>query len=519
MRVSGPKLDLTEIQWIADLPERMAARHPDKAAIIFNEFTVTYAELARRSDALLARWQREGLSAGDRIGYLGLNTEVFWYVFFAAARGGMVVAGYNWRNPAAEMAHAFGDSAPRLLIHDEAFSELAGAAAPALPPEARRITTEALRADLARAEGVPQRHPPQFRDPLVLMYTSGTTGVPKGALMPHGMISLLSQSYDRSPQWEDWRSEDVAISVLPNFHIAGVGFMLMGLCVGATMVQSANPAPDNLIRLMHDHQADRIYMVPTLIRMVLDAIDASGAPAPKLRGIYYGAAPISPALLERTIRTFGCRFTQFYGMTECSTTHVLGPDQHDPDRPGLMLTVGRPLAGVESEIRRPDGSLCAIGEAGEIWIRSQMQMSGYYNQPEASAQALVDGWYRTGDGGYHDAEGFLRLTDRLKEMIVSGGENIYPVQVENVIREHPAVAEVAVVGLPDETWGEQVVAVIELARGAQAPDVEALRAFGRDRLAGYKLPRRVEVVTQLPRTASGKVQRGKARALVLERQG
>lgn len=517
MRVTGPLLDRQDMQWVADLPAKWAAVYPAKIAIQCKDLGVTYAELARRSEALCARWQAEGLRPGDRVGYLGVNTEVFWYVFFAAAQGGFILATYNWRNAVREMSHGFSDSAPIVLYHDTDLTGLASAAAGALPAACRRQTTEDLRTALTDAAEVPALFPRRFDQPLVLMYTSGTTGTPKGALMPHGMLSQLSRSYDASSQWEDWQSGDVAISVLPNFHIAGIGFMLMGLAVGATMVQSANPAPDNLIALMRAHRADRIYMVPTLIRMVLDAIDASGAPAPRLKGIYYGAAPISPALLERTIRTFGCGFTQFYGMTECSTTHVLGPDQHDPARPEQMLTVGQPLAGVECEVRRPDGSVCGEGEAGEIWIRSEMRMIGYWNQPEATRAALVDGWYRTGDGGMIVPGGFLRLTDRLKEMIVSGGENVYPVEVENALREHPAIAEIAVVGLPDGTWGEAVTAVIELAAGAEAPDVAALRAFGREMLAGYKLPRRVEVLAALPRTASGKVQRGKARVLVLER--
>lgn len=515
MRAAGPALDRNTMLWVAELPGRIAAAAGGKPALITETETVTYAELDRRADALCAALQAEGLKPGDRIGYLGINTEVFWYVLFAAARGGFVLAGYNWRNAGPEMAHAFGDSAPRVLYHDVAMTVLTETAAPALPPNCRVQTVEDLRATLAVATGQPARRAFAFEDPLVLMYTSGTTGVPKGAVMSHGMISQLSRSYDASPQWEDWRAEDVAISVLPNFHIAGIGFMLMGLAVGATMVQSANPAPDNLIGLMRRHKADRIYMVPTLIRMVLDAIDASGQAAPPLRGIYYGAAPISPELLKQTIATFGCRFTQFYGMTECSTTHVLGPDQHDPAHPEWMLTVGQPLAGVECEIRRPDGSLCAPDEPGEIWIRSAMQMNGYWNRPEATAEAVVDGWYRSGDGGCLTQDGFLRLTDRLKEMIVTGGENVYPVQVENALRDHPAIAEIAVVGTPDEKWGEVVTAVIELAKGASAPDVEALRAHGREKLAGYKLPRRVEVVAALPRTASGKVQRGKARAQVL----
>ena len=519
MRVDGPKLDRDNMDWVADLPAKWAALTPDKPAILCGERSVSYAWLDRRAAALCARWQAAGLREGDRIGYLGLNSEVFWYVFFAAARGGFLLASYNWRNAVREMEHAFSDSAPSLLYYDTALQNIIDDAGHALPETCQRETVEALSASLTDASDTPKDAPRRFEQPLMLMYTSGTTGTPKGALLPHGMLSQFSRSYAATPQWEDWQADDVAISVLPNFHIAGIGFMLMGLSVGATMVQSANPAPDNLIRLLHAHKADRIYLVPTLLRMMVDAIDASGEPAPRIKGIYYGAAPISPAFLERTIRMFGCGFTQFYGMTECSTTHVLGPRQHDAAQPDLKLTVGQPLAGVSCEIRRPDGTLCAADEPGEIWLRSEMQMIGYWNRPDATAEAIVDGWYRSGDGGCVTGDGFLRLTDRLKEMIVTGGENVYPVQVENVLREHPAVAEVAVVGLPDEKWGEAVTAVIELRAGAEAPDTEALRAFGRSGLAGYKLPRRVEVLEALPRTAAGKGQRGRARQMVLERAG
>lgn len=515
MRVEGPKLDRIDMDWVADLPAKWKNYSPDKPAILSGEETVTFRELESRSAALCAQWQEAGLKPGDCIGCLGQNSEVFWYIFFAAARGGFLLASYNWRNAPGEMEFAFGDSAPTLLYHDTAYQEIVDQVRRALPDGCTRQTTEALRASLQCASAVPPEAPRVFDRPLVLMYTSGTTGTPKGALLSHGMISQFSRSYAASPQWEDWQQDDVAISVLPNFHIAGVGFMLMGLSVGATMVQSANPAPDNLISLLRTHNADRIYVVPTLLRMVVDTLEESGESAPSIKGIYYGAAPISPALLERTIRLFDCGFTQFYGMTECSTTHVLGPLQHDPSHSEQMLTVGQPLAGVTCEVRRPDSTVCDVEEPGEIWIRSEMQMLGYRNRPDATAEAVIDGWYRSGDGGYITKDGFLRLTDRLKDMIISGGENVYPVQVENVLREHPAIADVAVVGLPDETWGEVVTAVMELRKGAVAPDIDTLRAFGREGLAGYKLPRRVEVLDALPRTASGKIQRGRARAMVL----
>lgn len=514
MKTSGPTLDRSDIAWVADLPATFAAVSPDKPAIVTETGSITYAQLEARSNALCAHWQAEGLKPGDRIGYLGINSEVFYYVFFAAALGGYLLCSYNWRNSPRETAFVLNDSEPARLYHDGDLEPLVEKARQSVERDIPSTTVEALDQMLAEPIGRPVPQPRVFDAPLVLMYTSGTTGTPKGALMPHGMVSQFSRAYAATPQWEDWSPQDVAISVLPNFHIAGIGFMLMGLSVGATMVMSNNPAPDNLLHLMRSHHADRIYMVPTLIAMLVQAVEAGGEPAPAIKGIYYGAAPIAPALLTRTIDLFGCGFTQFYGMTECSTTHVLGPSQHDVNKPDQMLSVGQPLAGVECEIRRPDGTLCNVDEPGEIWVRSEMQMIGYWRNPDATQAAVVDGWYRTGDGGYVNGTGFLRLTDRLKEMIVTGGENVYPVEVENVLREHPAIADLAVVGTPDEKWGEAVTAVIQLVPGAHPPETEDLRTFGRDGLAGYKLPRRVEVVEALPRTASGKVQRGKARDMI-----
>jgi acyl-CoA synthetase (AMP-forming)/AMP-acid ligase II len=519
MRVSGPPIDRTAVAWIADLPARFAADTPDKPAIVFDGRETSFRALEDGSRRLAARWQAEGFEPGTVIAYFGRNSDLFYQALFACARGGYVLASLNWRYAVAELAYVLADARPALLIHDPDFADLVAealdgqASRPALLPTTAEVGPSLAAALHGPADGLVEASR-RYDDPLLRIYTSGTTGRPKGVLFKHGAVSAFQSAYDASPQWDDWRRDDTGLSAMPNFHMAGIGFMMMGLAVGATMIHTADPSPASLIALCNRHAVTRIFMVPTVIRMVLDDIRRTGAPAPRLAGLYYGASPVGSTLLNEGIAAFGCGFTQFYGMTEACSTHALGPAEHDPARPHLMRSVGRPLAGVACEIRRPDGAVCPPGEHGEIWIRSDMLMAGYANRPEDTAEAIVDGWFRTGDGGYVDADGYLYLTDRLKDMIITGGENVYPIEVEDVIIDHPSVAAVAVVGVPDPVWGERVTAVVEPAGGGAGPDLDQLRDFARHRLAGYKCPRAVVVVEALPRTASGKIQRAVVRDML-----
>jgi acyl-CoA synthetase (AMP-forming)/AMP-acid ligase II len=293
----------------------------------------------------------------------------------------------------------------------------------------------------------------------------------------------------------------------------------MGLVRLGTVVLTADPSPGNVLKLLREYAVEHTFIVPTVIRAIVDALGPLDASDLKLRGLYYGAMPMGEGLLREALQKFNCRFVHFFGMTEITgSATLLGPAAHDLARPELLKSIGKPYPGMQIEIRGPDRRVLGRGEHGEIWIRSPTLMLGYSKQPERTREVVVDGWYATGDGAYIDDEGWLFLTDRIKDMIVSGGENVYPAEVEEALRGHAAVLDAAVVALPDPHWGEAVAALVQL-RPDQSVSDEELQQFTRGRIAAFKCPRRVFFAAALPRTAAGKVQRVEVRRLLRERAG
>jgi long-chain acyl-CoA synthetase len=338
------------------------------------------------------------------------------------------------------------------------------------------------------------------------MYTSGTTGVPKGVLTTHRNLTAAAET---SPYWR-FDAESVSLTPLPMFHIGGIGWAFLGLWNGATTVLVSEFVAADVLDAFERLRVTNAVLVPTMLQLLVAVPGAAERDYSLLRSIAYGASPITTPVLKAALRTFRCSFFGVYGLTESTGGVVhLEPQDHEPDGPRahLLRSAGKPLPWVDLRVVvDPDTRREARPhEVGEVWLRAPNVMAGYYNRPDETAAALVDGcWLRTGDGGYLDEEGYLFLTDRLKDMIVSGGENVYPIEVEEALAQHPDVADVAVIGVPDDRWGETVMALV-IPCGDAAPTAEDLVAFARDRLAGYKLPRIVEVVDELPRTPSGKV--------------
>jgi long-chain acyl-CoA synthetase len=337
------------------------------------------------------------------------------------------------------------------------------------------------------------------------MYTSGTTGVPKGVLTTHRNLAAAAET---SPRW-GFDADTVSLTPLPMFHIGGIGWAFLGLWNGASTILVSEFAAEAVLDLLEGERVTNAVFVPTMLQMLAAVPGAAQRDYSALRSIAYGASPITTPVLKAALRTFRCALFGIYGLTETTGAAVqLDAADHDPDGPRdhLLRSVGRPYPWVELRIVDPlTRAACGPHEVGEVWLRAPNVMAGYFNRPEETAAALTaDGWLRTGDGGYLDEAGYLFLTDRIKDMIVSGGENVFPVEVEEALAQHPAVDQVAVIGVPDERWGETVKALVVLRTGAVA-SADELTAFARERLAGYKLPRSVDFVSDLPRTPSGKV--------------
>lgn len=508
--------DFAKLRWTADYATHGAHCHPDRAAIIGDHGALTYRELATASERFAGYLAAQQIGPGTRIAYLGRNSEWFFTVLFGCLNQGVILTPLNWRCTVVEIAYILEDSGSVLLIHDEEFAAIAEQACTRLPAGPARLPVDGdaqgcLQRLLRGDTSPPARHDGSPDQCALLMYTSGTTGRPKGVMLSHRALSVSRHLDLVSPDWRDWDDSDVVLSAMPNFHIGGLAWMLIGLLRSLTCVLTADSSAANIVRLAKRHSVTRTFMVPTVIRSVLDQLRTTGESPPRLRTIYYGAATMDPALLTHSIQALGCGFAQFFGMTEnCGVAAFLPPSAHDLHAPNLLRSVGKALAGMAIEIRDPSGRRLSANEAGEIWIRSPTLMSGYWNRPDATAECLVDGWYRSGDGGYLDEMGYLFLTDRIKDMIISGGENIYPAEVEDALRRHPAVRDVVVVGVPDMAWGESVVAVVEWKDGRCAT-LQALRATAERHIASFKLPKLLHEVTALPRTATGKLQRAEVR--------
>lgn len=503
MRAEGSAVDLSNILLPSEYPATHAARG---TALVFQDWSWTYADLDRACDAMVTVLREAGIQSGDRIAYKGRNNDLFFIVLLGAIRAGAVLVPVNWRNTAAETDYVLDDSGAKLLLGD---AEFLGSA------ECATLPAESLRARLPQALPAARSRLDPFAASLQL-YTSGTTGKPKGVLTSQYALGAQRAVEIASPGFDDWGADEILLSPMPNFHIGGLSWVLCGLARGNTVVITAETSPPALLELCLGHNITRTFIVPTVLRGVLEEMNRRALRIPTLRGIHYGAMSMDAALLEASVEKIGCRFLQYYGMTEATgTITLLQPRDHDLARPGLLRSVGQPLPGFTIEIRGPDKRVLGVGEPGEIWVRGPGVMLGYWNQQAATDEALEDGWYRTGDGGMLDAEGFLFLTDRIKDMISSGGENVYPAEVEAALRQHQAVLDCAVFGLPDAKWGETVCAEVEL-RPGQTVVQEELVAFARTLLAGYKIPRRIEIGVTLPRTASGKVQRGLVRKKYLQ---
>ncbi|MFL5843533.1 MAG: class I adenylate-forming enzyme family protein [Solirubrobacteraceae bacterium] len=486
---------------VPDLLNHAARRYPDRTCVIVEERTATFGEVTARAAALAGHLIERGL-AGRRVAVLAFNELELIEIRAGVPRAGAVLVPLNYRLSTPELVTAIEDCEPDLLIVGPGLEEVAAQ----LPVEDVLVLGESGSYAAALAAATPQPIPAALPGATLGMinYTSGTTGRAKGVMLSNAALhaTVLAMSQEMAV-----RQGTTYMSSNPMFHVGAAvayGFTYLG----GTCLQLRKFDSERWLEHLHAGDFTHGQLVPT---MVHDLLELGSGDAPALERLMYGSAPMPPELARRTYAAWGCELVNGFGSTESMGVSMLTPEEHDPDNaPHLLASVGRSSPGMTWRLLGEDGQEVGVGEVGEVVARGANVMDGYWRNPEATSEALRDGWMHMGDLGHRDADGYLYLVDRRGDKIVTGGENVYPSEVENVLAEHPAVAEAAIVGLPHERWGEAVTAVI-VARPGHEVQAAELVAFCREQLAGYKTPKDVRFADALPRTATGKLRRGQLR--------
>ena len=489
---------------------RNLQRDPDRPATIYRDRIRTVAQSVDRISRMAGALAELGVQRGDRVGILALNSDRYQEYFYAVPWIGAALNPVNIRWSPAEIAYSLSESDTRVLFVDDAFAPMI----PALREQFSGLATvihcgdgdgpadaldyETLVADSAAVE--------DFRtggdDLLGVFYTGGTTGHPKGVMLSHDNLLVSSIGSLASGQFVSAGGR--LLHTAPLFHLAGIAAWAAGCQVGTTHVIVPFFTPQEVMATIAEHRVTDALLVPTMIQMLVDDPGVADADMSSLLHLIYGASPISESVLDRAQKVFpAAGFTQAYGMTElspCAT--LLTPADHDD--PALHRSAGRAAPHTEVRVVDPDDVEVPRGEVGEIVVRGDNVMLGYWNRPDDTAAALRGGWMHTGDGGRMDERGYVFIVDRIKDMIITGGENVYSAEVENALACHPAVAACAVIGVPDGDWGERVHAVVVLLPDRTAT-ADEIRAHCKTLIAGYKAPRTVDFVDSLPMSGAGKI--------------
>jgi acyl-CoA synthetase (AMP-forming)/AMP-acid ligase II len=504
---------------VGDIYQRNARLNPNGTALVFEGRRFTHAEFLARSHRLANALCGRGLTRQDRVAVLAQNCSQYLEAFAAAHITGFILCPLNYRLAVPELRGIAADCQPTAILFERQYAAVAAALREALPEVALWIQIDgdsddwlSYEALLAGAAATPPPLRARPSDTAHLLYTSGTTGRPKGVML--GQRQFLQSALAIAADGVALPT-DVTLIVMPLYHLGAEIESFAWVTRGAPIVLHRAFDAGAALRDIAAERVSAAHLAPLMVQRILEHPDFATTDRSSLRAIHYASAPMPVPLLRRAIAACGPIFSQVYGMTECIILTMLKPHQHLPDgseaESRRLASAGQEMLGVEIRVVRGDGSECAVEEVGEVQVRSPGLMNGYWNNTAATLAVSHDGWMMTGDMAFFDAERFLFIADRKKDMIVSGGENIYSREVEEALLLHPAVAEAAVIGVPDREWGESVMAFVVLAPGAEQ-DPTTLIDHCRSRIAGYKKPRSIEFVEALPRLFNGKIDKKALRA-------
>jgi acyl-CoA synthetase (AMP-forming)/AMP-acid ligase II len=499
-----------DVKVLPDIVRHRARVMPDKPALVEGRRRLSFGELDTETNRLAHAVARAGARPNSVVAFIGKNSIPFFQILFGASKAGCTVLPLNWRLAAAELIPIVDDAAPALLFVDKEFEPLINKVFVGTAQRCEMVIFNSADDNSglsAWCADMPHSDPGLPFDPnaiALLMYTSGTTGRAKGVEMSHQGLSYMRLCESLEPAMQ-WRDDDVLLMTMPNFHLLGTSLPIQSLYNGSTVSILPLLEPGKLLGVIQSDKPTMLVLVPTVIQMMLDHPAAKDTDFSSVRLTMYAGAPINAQLLKRAMLEMKCEFMQFYGATESlGAITILRPAQHDLVNDEKLKACGTPLPLIELRVTDEKGQELPDREIGEFHVRSPAMFVGYRNQLAATSAALQGGWYHTGDAGFRDKDGLLYIVDRVKDMIVSGGENVYSFEVEQALQKHPAVAMSAVVGAPDACWGEKVVAFVVLKKGANST-ADELRQHCRTLIAGFKVPKQINFAEALPISPTGKL--------------